>query len=510
MNKAILMIMDGFGCRSDETGNSVAAAKKPNFDRLWDNYPHTMISASGEDVGLPAGQMGNSEVGHLNIGAGRVVYQEIVRINKSLESGEIEQIEEFKNLFTYVKANHKTLHFMGLVSDGGVHSHQSQLHGFLEFAKRSGVEKVVVHAFLDGRDVPPRSAAGYLDALEQKLESLGYPPVASVMGRYYSMDRDQRWERLQMAYDALVRGQGFQALTSAEALQMAYDRGENDEFVKPTVIRNSQTAFTPIADGDGVFCFNFRSDRVRQLTRILIEKDFALIDTERLAVNFLCLTEYDINLHAPVAFKPVNMNNTLGEYLAKRDLAQLRMAETEKYAHVTFFFNGGVEKPNPLEDRILVPSPKVATYDLQPEMSAYEVCDKLIEAIESQSYSFILVNFANPDMVGHTGVIPAAIKAVETVDECLGRIYQAAQQTGAALFVTADHGNAELMLDAETGKPLTAHTTYPVPFIAVNADAAGLRSGGRLADIAPTVLDVLQVEKPEEMTGQSLLSKQSK
>ncbi len=507
MKKVILTILDGFGCRKETAGNAVAAAKKTNFDTLWNTYPHTKLSASGEDVGLPDGQMGNSEVGHLNIGAGRVVYQEIVRINKSIETGDIETIEEFINLFEYVKANNKTLHFIGLVSDGGVHSHQDQLHGFLDFAKRSGVKKVAVHAFLDGRDVPPRSAKKYLVMLEDKLQALGYRPIASVMGRYYPMDRDQRWKRLQMAYDGLVRGAGYKASSSLEALEKAYERGEDDEFVMPTIIDSDTSNFVPIRDGDGVFCFNFRSDRVRQLTRVLLEKDFPNLHTEALLVNFLCLTEYDVTLKAPIAFKPVSMNNTLGEYLAKQRISQLRMAETEKYAHVTFFFNGGVEKPNPLEDRVLVPSPKVATYDLKPDMSAQEVCEKLIRAIHSDKHSFILVNFANPDMVGHTGVIPAAIKAIETVDECLGRIYKAALKKDYALLVTSDHGNAELMLDEEDKKPLTAHTTFPVPFIAANAGAETLHQDGKLSDIAPTILSLLELEKPEEMTGKNLIIK---
>jgi len=505
MKKVVLAILDGFGCRKEKKGNAVAQAKKDNFDKLWQQYPHTMLSASGEDVGLPQGQMGNSEVGHLNIGAGRVVYQELVRINKSIQSGEIENNEEILKLFDYVKKNNKRLHFIGLVSDGGVHSHQYHLNGLLDFACKYGIKDVAVHAFLDGRDVPPRSAEIYLKILEEKLEELGYPPVASIMGRYYSMDRDKRWERIQLAYDALTAGTGYKYKSSLEALEEAYKRGEDDEFVKPSIISTEQNPYTPIRPEEGVFCFNFRSDRVRQLTRALTDASFNECKIQKLNIKFLGLTEYDVTLNVPVAFKPVNMKNTLGEYLSKNNLKQLRIAETEKYAHVTFFFNGGVEEPNPGEERILVPSPKVATYDLQPEMSAPEVCRQLTNEIKKDKHDFILVNFANADMVGHSGDINAAIKAIETVDNCLGQLYQAVKEKDMVLIITADHGNAELMLDIENNKPLTAHSTFPVPFIVAGYGDCQLRNNGVLGDLSPTVLKVMGIEQPKEMTGKSII-----
>lgn len=505
MKKVILAILDGFGCREEKTGNAVAQADKKNFDRLWQQYPHTMLSASGEDVGLPQGQMGNSEVGHLNIGAGRIVYQELVRINKSIESGEIENNQEITCLFEYVKKNDKRLHFIGLVSDGGVHSHQYQLNGLLELAHKYGIKKVAVHAFLDGRDVPPRSAEVYLKILEEKLKELGYPPAASIMGRYYSMDRDKRWERIQLAYDALTRGHGYKYNNSLQALDEAYQRGEDDEFVKPSIIDTPEHPYTPLAKGDGVFCFNFRSDRVRQLTRALTDADFNECKVDRLDLRYLCLTEYDVTLKVPVAFKPINMKNTLGEFLSLKGKKQLRIAETEKYAHVTFFFNGGVEKENQGEERILIPSPRVATYDLQPEMSAPEVCCRLVEEIQKDKYDFILVNFANADMVGHTGDLMAAVKAIETVDSCLGRLYEAAVKRDAVLLITADHGNAELMIDIENNKPLTAHTTFPVPFIVAGCGDVKLRKDGILGDISPTILKIMGLKQPEEMTGKSII-----
>ena len=505
MKKVVLVILDGFGCREEKIGNAVALANKKNFDKLWQLYPHTLLSASGEDVGLPQGQMGNSEVGHLNIGAGRIVYQELVRINKNIESGDIEKNQEILNLFDYVIKNDKILHFIGLVSDGGVHSHQHHLNGLLEFAAKYGVKKLQVHAFLDGRDVPPRSAELYLKILEEKLKELGYPPVASIMGRYYSMDRDKRWERIQLAYDALTQGIGYKYKNSLEALEGAYQRGENDEFVMPSLISQEDAPFIPIGKGDGVFCFNYRSDRSRQLTRALTDADFNACKIQKLDLRYLCLTEYDATLNVPVAFKPITMKNTLGEYLASKNLKQLRIAETEKYAHVTFFFNGGVEKPNIGEDRILVPSPKVATYDLQPEMSAPEVCEKLVEAIRKDEHDFILVNFANPDMVGHTGIVDAAVKAIEVVDECLGKVYEEAMAKGRVLLVTADHGNAELMWDIKTNKPLTAHTTFPVPFIMAGYGDCQLRDDGVLGDISPTILKIMELEQPIEMTGKGII-----
>lgn len=507
MRKVVLLILDGFGCREDERGNAVAAAKKDNFDRLWRQYPSTKIHASGKYVGLPAGQMGNSEVGHLNIGAGRIVYQDLVRINQSIESGEIRENEEILQFFAHVKEKKQALHLFGLLSDGGVHSHQDHLEALLDFAKESGLEKVYVHAFLDGRDVPPRSAGENLARLEEKLKELSYPAIASIMGRYYAMDRDQRWERVQLAYDAMVMGQGLEAKSALEALQAAYARGEDDEFVQPTIIVNDDQAFLPIGKEEALFCFNFRADRVRQLTRAFTEEDFTGFSVEKLKPTYLCLTEYDEKFTLPVAYKPLSYENTLGQYLAKLGKKQLRLAETEKYAHVTFFFNGGVERENEGEDRILVPSPKVATYDLQPEMSAAQVAQELLQAIESEEYDFILVNFANADMVGHTGIMEAAIKAIETVDVCLGQAYEAAMQKEMILMVTADHGNAELMLDVETNKPLTAHTNNPVPLIIAGAGDLDLRSDGILGDLAPTILELMDKEIPEEMTGKSIIKK---
>lgn len=505
MKKVILVILDGFGCREEIKGNAVALANKNNFDKLWSQYPHTELSASGEDVGLPQGQMGNSEVGHMNIGAGRIVYQELVRINKNIESGEIENNEEILRLFDYVKKNNKRLHFIGLVSDGGVHSQQYQLNGLLDFAAKYGVKEVAVHAFLDGRDVPPQSAELYLKILEEKLLEHGYPPIASIMGRYYSMDRDNRWERIQEAYDALVRGEGYEFENSLEALGKAYQRGEHDEFVKPTIISSKEYPYTPISEGDGVFCFNFRSDRVRELTRALTDAEFKDCRTERLDLHYLCLTEYDSTLNLPVAFKPVNLKNTLGEYLGIMNKRQLRIAETEKYAHVTFFFNAGVEKENPGEDRILVPSPRVATYDLQPEMSAQEICQNLVKEIRKDKYDFILANFANADMVGHTGNIEAAIKGIEAVDKYLGQIYEAAMEKDMVLLITADHGNAEMMLDLKTNKPLTAHTTFPVPFIVAGYGDCQLLKESVLGDISPTILKIMGLEQPVEMTRRSII-----
>lgn len=507
MRKVVLVILDGFGCREEKRGNAVAAAKKDNFDRLWRNYPHTQIEASGNYVGLPDGQMGNSEVGHLNIGAGRIVYQDLVRINQSIRSGEIKKNKEITNLFDYARREDKPLHFFGLLSDGGVHSHQDQLFGLLDLAKESGVKKVYLHAFLDGRDVPPRSAREFIAKAEAKLKELSYPPIASIMGRYYAMDRDLRWERVQLAYDALVYGQGLEAKSALEALEAAYDRGEDDEFVKPTVIVRDGQAFTPMNEADALFCFNFRADRVRQITRAFTQENFTDFPVKKLEPAYLCLTEYDEKFKLPLAFKPINLDNTLGQYLAKLGKKQLRMAETEKYAHVTFFFNGGVEKENEGEERILVPSPKVATYDLQPEMSAPELGEKLVQAIESEKYDFILVNFANADMVGHTGKMDAAIKAIETVDLCLGKAYEAAMQKDMVLLVTADHGNAELMLDLQTNKPLTAHTNNPVPLIIAGAGDLDLREDGVLGDLAPTILDIMQKKQPEEMTGRSIIKK---
>lgn len=500
----VLMILDGFGIAPKE-GNAIYAAKTPNLDKLFADYPLTKIGASGLDVGLPDGQMGNSEVGHTNIGAGRIVYQELTRITKSALDGDMLQNQALKGTMQAAKENNKALHFMGLLSDGGVHSHNSHLYAMLEMAKNIGVEKIYVHAFLDGRDVPPSSGKGYVEELMQKLKELGVGKIATVMGRYYSMDRDNRWDRVEKAYAAMVYGEGDTNTCPAGAVQVSYDNSVTDEFVVPCVIDGTE----PIADGDSVIFFNFRPDRAREITRSLVDPDFAGFVRKggMKKLNYVCLTQYDATMpNVEVAYKPQSLANTFGEYIADKGLTQLRIAETEKYAHVTFFFNGGVEKQYPGEDRILVKSPPVATYDLQPEMSAYEVTDKIEEAILSGKYDAIILNYANCDMVGHTGVFEAAIKAVEAVDACVGRVCNAVVQMNGCVLLTADHGNADKMVD-EDGEPFTAHTTNLVPFCVINHNCPdGLREeGGCLADIAPTMLKVLGLPQPEEMTGKSII-----
>ncbi|MDK2855625.1 MAG: 2,3-bisphosphoglycerate-independent phosphoglycerate mutase [Bacillota bacterium] len=503
----VLIVMDGWGERGEREGNAVALAQTPNIDGYLKKYPHTLLGAAGEDVGLPAGQMGNSEVGHLNLGAGRIVYQELTRISRAIREGTF-----FTNPVlteAMAKARGQSLHLMGLLSDGGVHSHIEHLFAFLELAKRSGLGRVYVHAFLDGRDVPPACARRYLEELEKKCAELSIGEIATISGRYYAMDRDRRWERTALAYRALVHGQGETAPSAQAALEAAYARGETDEFVRPTVIlRQDGTPRGRIEDGDVVIFFNFRPDRARQLTRALIEADFAGFDRGPRVprVHFVCLTQYDETFAAPVAFPPEELRDTLGEYLAAKGLKQLRIAETEKYAHVTFFFSGGEEKPFPGEERRLIPSPKVATYDLKPEMSAYEVTDALLKELGEREYDLVVLNYANADMVGHTGSLEAAIRAVEAVDACVGRVVQAVLERGGAAIITADHGNAEEMIDPVTGEPHTAHTTNPVPFILVTPEPGrwGLRRG-RLADVAPTILELLGLPRPEAMTGKSLL-----
>ncbi len=503
----VLIILDGWGWAPPSPGNAITQARTPNFDNLRAAFPFTVLGAAGEAVGLPEGQMGNSEVGHLNIGAGRVVYQDITRITKAIRTGEF-----FRNpvlVAAMEKARSRSLHLLGLVSDGGVHSHLEHLYALLEMARRFSVERVFIHAFLDGRDVPPASAGGYLAALEEKCRELGTGEIATVMGRYYAMDRDKRWERVEKAFAALVAGEGEKASSARAALEASYARGVTDEFVVPTVITDDfGRPRGTIAPGDVVIFFNFRADRARELTRAFTDRDFAGFPRKNgfPGVHFVCMTQYDATIEAPVAFPPVSLSSTLGEVLAGLGLRQLRIAETEKYAHVTFFFNGGVEEPNPGEDRILIPSPKVATYDLKPEMSAYEVTDAVLRELAADKYDVVVLNYANPDMVGHTGVLEAAVKAVEAVDECLGRVVAAVRARGGVALVTADHGNAEQMLE-EDGTPHTAHTTNDVPFILVGEAyrGASLREGGVLADIAPTMLDILGVPRPEEMTGRSLL-----
>ena len=498
----VLMILDGFGIAPVE-GNAIAAANKPNLDKIFAENPHTQIGASGMDVGLPDGQMGNSEVGHTNIGAGRIVYQELTRITKSAQDGDMDKNEALLKAMNNAKDNGKALHLMGLLSDGGVHSHNTHLYALLEMAKRVGVEKVFVHCFMDGRDVPPSSGKDYVKELMDKLEEIGVGKIATVMGRYYAMDRDNRWERVEKAYAAMVYGEGEQAECPLCAMQNSYDKEVTDEFVVPTVVKGAE----PISEGDSVIFYNFRPDRAREITRTLVDPDFTGFERKKgfFPLTYVCMTQYDATMpNVEVAYKPESLVNTFGEYISNKGLTQLRIAETEKYAHVTFFFNGGVEKQYPGEDRILVKSPAVATYDLQPEMSAYEVTDKMVEAVKSGKYDALILNYANCDMVGHTGVFEAAVKAVEAVDECAGKVIDATLAAGGQVLLTADHGNADRMYDVD-GSPFTAHTTNPVPLIVVGLGKVKLREGGRLADLAPTMLKIMGLEQPKEMTGQSIL-----
>lgn len=506
----VLMILDGYGLNDNCEHNAVCEGKTPVMDQLMSQCPFVKGQASGLAVGLPEGQMGNSEVGHLNMGAGRVVYQELTRITKSINDGDFFNVPEFLTAVENCKKNNSALHLFGLVSTGGVHSHLNHIYGLLELAKRNGLEKVYVHCFLDGRDTPPESGKEFVTELEAKMAELGTGKVASVMGRYYAMDRDKRWDRVELAYKALTKGEGNTAASATEGIQASYDAGKSDEFVVPFVVTENGKALATINDGDSVIFFNFRPDRAREITRAFCDDNFEGFAREkRLDLTYVCFTEYDVTIpNKEVAFHKVSIENTFGEFLAAHNMKQARIAETEKYAHVTFFFNGGVEEPNEGEDRILVKSPKVATYDLKPEMSAYEVCDKLTSAIRSKEYDVIIINFANPDMVGHTGVEAAAIKAVEAVDECVGKAVDALKEVDGQMFICADHGNAEQLRDYETGEVFTAHTTNPVPFILVNADPAyGLREGGCLADIAPTLIELMGMEQPKEMTGKSLLIK---
>ena len=497
----ILMILDGFGI-APESGNAIKAAKKPNIDKLFAENPLTQIGASGMDVGLPDGQMGNSEVGHTNIGAGRIVFQELTRITKTINEDKLKGNEAIVSAMDKALENGTALHLMGLLSDGGVHSHNTHLYGILELAKKKGLEKVYIHAFLDGRDVPPSSAADFVQACVDKTEEIGVGKIATVMGRYYAMDRDNRWERVEKAYAAMVYGEGVEAECPVCAVKNSYKEDVTDEFVVPSVVKGGAT----IQPNDSVIFFNFRPDRAREITRTLVDPNFDGFERKKgfFPVNFVCMTQYDATMpNVDVAFKPQVLTNTLGEYISDKGMTQLRIAETEKYAHVTFFFNGGVEKQYPGEERILVKSPSVATYDLQPEMSAYEVTDKLVPAIKSGKYDMIILNFANCDMVGHTGVFDAAVKAVEVVDECVGKVVDAIREMGGVALITADHGNADKMVD-DDGEPFTAHTTNPVPFCVIGYDCE-LKDGGRLADIAPTMLQILGLPQPEEMDGTSLI-----
>ena len=510
MKKVLLIVMDGWGINPSREANATFIAKTPNLDRLTSEYPTTKLNASGLSVGLPEGQMGNSEVGHLTLGAGRVILQELTRIDRAIETGEFFENRELRETISLVKEKGTSLHLMGLLSDGGVHSHINHLRAILTMAKRGGLKEVYVHAFMDGRDTPPRSGKGYIEELAAFIEREKVGAIATVSGRFYGMDRDNRWERVERAYRAMVSGEGQVADSPVEAVEAAYERGESDEFIAPTVIRRGGKDAATVMDGDGILFFNFRSDRARELTRAFTEEGFDGFErTERPNLScYVCLTEYGVAGDLPVVFPPQSLDNILGAILSERGISQFRTAETEKYPHVTFFFNGGVEQPYTGEDRLLTPSPKeVATYDLKPEMSACEVTGKLVERIEAERDSFILVNYANGDMVGHTGILEAAVSACETVDASIGQVVEAAQSKGWTILITADHGNSEQMIDYDTGEPHTAHTTNPVPFILVD-DAlkdSKLRDGG-LADVAPTILDLMKLERPKEMTGRSLIN----
>ena len=505
----LLLILDGFGINERMEANAVASAKKPNLDAIMKKYPTVKGYASGMAVGLPDGQMGNSEVGHLNMGAGRIVYQQLTSITKSIQDGDFFRNAALVKAMNICKENNSALHLFGLLSDGGVHSHIEHLYGLLEMAKKEGLSKVYVHAFLDGRDTPPASAKGFMAQLVAKMNEIGVGKVASISGRYYAMDRDNRWERVEKAYNAIALGIGAEATDPVKAIEDSYAASINDEFVMPTVITENGEAIGKISSEDSIIFFNFRPDRAREMTRVFCDPEFNGFERERIGAAFTTFTQYDITIpNTDVCFIPKALTHTFGQFLAENGKTQLRMAETEKYAHVTFFFNGGEEQPNEGEDRILIASPKVATYDLKPEMSVPEVSDKLEEAIRSGKYDVIICNFANPDMVGHTGNLHAAEKAIEAVDTAVGKVIKAIEETNGYAFICADHGNAEQMIDYTNGEAFTAHTTNPVPFVLVNyKEGVTLREGGKLADIAPTLIEMMGMEKPEEMTGESLLIK---
>ncbi len=504
----MLMILDGFGkSTSKECANAIEIANTPNIDRLFSTLPNTTIKASGIAVGLPEGQMGNSEVGHLNIGAGRVVYQELTRISKEIEEGLFYQNSELNTAVDHALSRGSTPHLMGLLSDGGVHSHITHLFALLKLAKSKGLRRVCIHAFLDGRDVPPRNAQLYFDQLDHYISEIGIGRVASISGRYYAMDRDRRWERTKLSYDALTKGMGRYSVTPADALATAYAAGENDEFVKPTIIGNEASKLPLITDNDAIIFYNFRPDRARQLTRCFVDDGFnGFARGKRLSgLCFVCMTQYDAEIPGVlIAYPPQSLRNTFGEYISRLGLRQLRIAETEKYAHVTFFFNGGIEAPNKGEDRLLIPSPKVATYDLMPQMSAIEITERIVEIIHNKKYDFIILNFANPDMVGHTGSIKATVKAIETLDICIDRIVTALRKSEGRMILTSDHGNADCMQLAD-GSVVTAHSSNPVPFLVMTGRPVELMEGGILADVIPTLLDMAGIEKPIEMTGHSLI-----
>ncbi|MEG2538514.1 MAG: 2,3-bisphosphoglycerate-independent phosphoglycerate mutase [Clostridium sp.] len=500
----VLMILDGFGISETTEYNAVSMANTPNIDGYFKNYPHTSLNASGLSVGLPEGQMGNSEVGHLNIGAGRIVYQELTRINKEIAEGGFFKNEAFLKAIDYAKRNNTAIHLLGLLSDGGVHSHIDHLIALIKVCKDNGLDNVYVHPFLDGRDVPPQSALDFITKLEENMKSIGCGKIATIAGRYYAMDRDNRWERVEKAYNAMTTLTGEVFESAVNAVKASYDSDVYDEFVVPCVIKGAKG----IESYDSVIFFNFRPDRARELTRAITERSFDNFQRDYLETYFVSMTQYDKNLeNLDTAYKPVNLNNTLGEYLSSMGKRQLRIAETEKYAHVTFFFNGGVEAPMEGEDRILVASPKVATYDLQPEMSAEEVTERVINEIESGIYDFILINYANPDMVGHTGSLSAAIKAVEMVDKCVGKVVDKVLKVSGSVFITADHGNAEKMLDMDTKAPFTAHTSNKVPFIVIGEGDVSFKEDGKISDIAPTILKTMDLNIPEEITGENLINR---
>lgn len=505
----VLLILDGYGINEKTEGNAIAQANTPVMDRLMKECPFVQGEASAMAVGLPEGQMGNSEVGHLNMGAGRIVYQELTRISKEIEEGTFFENESLKTAMENVKKNNSALHVFGLLSDGGVHSTLEHIYGAIEMAKREGLEKVYLHAFLDGRDTPPESAADYMAQTVEKMNEIGVGEVATVTGRYYAMDRDTNWDRTEKAYDALTKGEGVKKTDPVQAIKDSYADGVTDEFMLPTVIEKDGEAVATIKDGDSIIFCNFRPDRARQITRAFCDDKFTGFDRSKLDVVYVCYTQYDVTIpNTLIAFEKQKIVNTFGEYLANNNMKQARIAETEKYAHVTFFFNGGVEAPNEGEERILVDSPKyVPTYDKKPRMSLYTVCDELSKAILSEKYDVIICNFANPDMVGHTGVLKSAIRAIEAIDECVGEVVEFIKQVDGQMFICADHGNAEQLINYETGEPHTAHTTNPVPFIIVNADPKyKLKEGGKLADIVPTMIEMMGMEKPTEMTGESLLT----
>lgn len=501
----LLMILDGFGIENPNDGNAITIANTPNYDKYSQKYPMTTLGASGLDVGLPDGQMGNSEVGHLNIGAGRVIYQWLTKITKEIKEEKFFKNDALNIAFDNAKKNNSSVHLMGLLSDGGVHSHIEHLKGLIKMAKLKGVDKLYLHGFLDGRDVAPRSAIQFIEDIESYMKEEGTGKIATISGRYYAMDRDKRWERVNLAYNAMVLGEGQKANTAVEAVEKSYADDKSDEFVLPTVIEENGSPISTIQNDDSVIFFNFRPDRAREITRAINDVEFEGFERKPLKLTFMCMTQYDSTIeNVHVCYLPESYTNTLGEYVSSKGLNQLRIAETEKYAHVTFFFNGGVETPNKNEDRVLINSPKVATYDLQPEMSAGEVTEELLKCINSDKYDMIILNYANPDMVGHTGILEAAVKAVETVDECMGKVIDKILSKDGSVFITADHGNSEEMIDFSTGKPMTAHTTNRVPFVYISNDRKELRDGGILADIAPTMLNELGLDIPEEMEGKIL------